>query len=1709
MSETNRMSLKWVLAGAILAGAFALLLAGGASAVQSGSQYSGSGNWDVTTPTQVQDETVDVSGTITVSSTFDLRNVVIRFTVPNGGIVIVAPSGGMTLNPGSGTNALITTSNTNYYWSFTIANTTSDVIIQNATLDQVNNGVTITGGTAASRYFAFVTVTHAKGYGFRLTDSWATLLKVNVTLDFVPVVIRVQNQACGSNQSFNYTSGSLYYGYTYTYRCIYDYWSAAGTGVSVLRGGPWVDGIEVHVPALNQRIDVDLEGGLTGYFNFSYYYNYVGSPCYGLQRQHYWYYYNYTYHQFYPFLSFNGTIAQDASFAYYNDVRPPPEDLFVDFHYDLTGQYAYNYEYCGYTANQAYSYPDYVYSFNQIRWYTADIIGVKVINGGIGNNFNGLQMSMGKSGILITSDWGGSATYQQAFLTSYATFPTPNLYAFWSSESVNISAAQALTRTDFTIRNSVASGAGMRFDRIYSYTAASLPAGAADTTFRGIVTLDNITISNVVGLGLDIRIIASATATPNKFDYTASVTNSYFSATRALSLSVPNLHQATSNYTGSFLFEGNTFRDGNVTPPSSIPSTGYTYTPITSNTFRADLYLDTGWHASTLGGDWYKVDVTVRNNVFQNLSGTVFAWPYSDYVFGGGSTLTFTNNTFRQISHWQRPLPGGGMSAPMQGDEMIKTVADSVSFVGNTFDDISMTFGIVGAWIGPNPLYPYYPFSLCSFYMANYGYNYWFYGCSWPSKTPTIVVESNTFNGVRSPQGAPRDSAFFALPGHAKLTFNNNTITASSAVFVNAFLYFYITNYQFPVADIDARIQGNTIRGQTANPPFIYEDPFKAGNPIKLLDNDYRDSSAPLFKWMWTYYPSLSVSYRPAENLATMIVAGNFIKNVTSVTDAVLGLTGRATIVNNTFEDVNGWAITVSYMTKVPAFSDTNRLINVTNGYWIAPINTGGTLQTATLTNLTILVTGTAIRWENGNLILINANFGNAVTPIHMVNGHADIYSSNIPVLSATVSAGGSVSVYNTVGFKVSWADAAGVDSGIEVANAALVTSSSEHKILSSGRADAQGIVAPRLLLIWEEFSFGATYEGHVYAPFEILVSAQGVSEIVKLPDLGPGEVPTNFQDYPDYPVLLRDTMVPVISIGTPTPGSTLGTLTVPVEGHSFERGSGLAVERVRLDSGAWLDIDSDTATWQITMTAVGEGLHTLYGEVRDRAGNVYMTQVSFFIDITPPSLEITDPLEEYTNTRDSTYIVQGHVEPISSLVDINGISVPVLGRGEFAIEFPMLDGLNVLFITAEDAAGNELTVVRSIYFDQYSPFIQVSSPVDGLLTSVSVIDVTGRAEPGATVTVNGAPVVASPLDGSFVLPNFVLADLYDQTENLLVIRAQDAVGNSAYDNRTVIVDIRAPAITLELDPAVAARLALGLPVSATSIDVRGKTDSADAEVTIAGQDIPLSGLSFSRVIVLAEGRNTIEVTAMDNVGNERTVTLVVVRDTTKPSLTIDRPAELTVLTNQRTLEIRGTTDSAGATVYLEYTNAAGAPVQDALPAAAVGLPVQYRFEREIDLVTDGNKHEVLVRVVDAAGNEATEVVTYTSKVTLPYVVLLNMPERTTETFVWVNGSTDEGISKVRINGQTFDVEARYFSVRWNLPVTSGDYTFRVTVVDQAGNVGLTTATLAVEIPQAPGGVSTARAGVSSELLAGGAIGLLGVALAVLFVGWTRRKGEP
>lgn len=127
-------------------------------------------------------------------------------------------------------------------------------------------------------------------------------------------------------------------------------------------------------------------------------------------------------------------------------------------------------------------------------------------------------------------------------------------------------------------------------------------------------------------------------------------------------------------------------------------------------------------------------------------------------------------------------------------------------------------------------------------------------------------------------------------------------------------------------------------------------------------------------------------------------------------------------------------------------------------------------------------------------------------------------------------------------------------------------------------------------------------------------------------------------------------------------------------------------------------------------------------------------------------------------------------------------------------------DGSHTINVTASDNDGNAATAKSTTFtVDTVPPTLNVTAPVDGLITSSASLNVVGSTNDATsspvtiTITLNGtsqsAVTVAS--DGSFTKS----VTLTEGT-NTLVITATDAAGKASSVTRTVKLDTSVPVIT-------------------------------------------------------------------------------------------------------------------------------------------------------------------------------------------------------------------------------------------------------------------------------------------------------------------------
>jgi hypothetical protein len=134
------------------------------------------------------------------------------------------------------------------------------------------------------------------------------------------------------------------------------------------------------------------------------------------------------------------------------------------------------------------------------------------------------------------------------------------------------------------------------------------------------------------------------------------------------------------------------------------------------------------------------------------------------------------------------------------------------------------------------------------------------------------------------------------------------------------------------------------------------------------------------------------------------------------------------------------------------------------------------------------------------------------------------------------------------------------------------------------------------------------------------------------------------------------------------------------------------------------------------------------------------------------------------------------------ALITVNGVVVPPTtpGAATYARAIDLTSGPNTLVIVAVDAAGNRASRTVTIVLDTVPPSLQITGPEEGATTGERQVVVTGTTEPGANLTVAGAPVAVGPA-GEWS----AVVQLLSGT-NRIVVQASDAAGNTATASRTV-----------------------------------------------------------------------------------------------------------------------------------------------------------------------------------------------------------------------------------------------------------------------------------------------------------------------------------
>jgi hypothetical protein len=263
------------------------------------------------------------------------------------------------------------------------------------------------------------------------------------------------------------------------------------------------------------------------------------------------------------------------------------------------------------------------------------------------------------------------------------------------------------------------------------------------------------------------------------------------------------------------------------------------------------------------------------------------------------------------------------------------------------------------------------------------------------------------------------------------------------------------------------------------------------------------------------------------------------------------------------------------------------------------------------------------------------------------------------------------------------------------------------------------------------------------------------------------------------------DTLPPALNIFSPSDGMSLNVPMVEVNGTMEE-------EALVFVNGRWVAPVEGPGRFRTTISIVS-GSNSILIDAVDAAGNHNRSLRKVFLDTQAPFLEVRTPRDGIL-TNQSSVVVSGSAEG-GCIVYIGTVQMTMPGepgtRSNYSTVLKLAEGDNLIIVRARDAAGNENRIARHVTLDTIAPSLTLTSPADNSKCPNATVYVSGRAEAGARVTINGEDIIAG-LEGLFAVEERLVTG-----RNSFTVRATDEAGNF----RELTVSVRKDATPINNGP--------------------------------------------------------------------------------------------------------------------------------------------------------------------------------------------------------------------------------------------------------------------------------------------------------------------
>lgn len=448
-----------------------------------------------------------------------------------------------------------------------------------------------------------------------------------------------------------------------------------------------------------------------------------------------------------------------------------------------------------------------------------------------------------------------------------------------------------------------------------------------------------------------------------------------------------------------------------------------------------------------------------------------------------------------------------------------------------------------------------------------------------------------------------------------------------------------------------------------------------------------------------------------------------------------------------------------------------------------------------------------------------------------------------------------------------------------------------------------------------------------------------------------------------------------------------------------------------------------------VNFAAVADGVVLVSAQQSDSVGNMGRQDFSFSKKLTAPSLTlISNAAGNLVNIANAASVVLsgtcsefgslGQSVMVSAVPALSGqpLSAICLGDGTWTLPVSftgLADGAIKISATLTDFAGNAVTKSLNLRKDTLAPTLAITVPavasgkrfILNAANSATPITFSGTCNKNdSAISTRGIGVGIGEVAGSTTTKcvsgkwtlkvNFSAAQ--DGRSLAQRFTITDAARNSATQTMLFDKKVSLPTVTL-VSNVVGGKINISSAASVLFSGTCSEFGTLGQPVLVTGTPAlpgqPLTAICSDTgtwslpisVTALADGALTVAATTTDYAGNSKKATLSLTKDTVAPTLAIKTPAVapnakfiLNTLNSTTPITFTGDCNKNGATI-----SASGLVSGNTTCSAGVWtLPLNFSS------VADGRSLVEQFTIVDAAGNRATQSMSFDKKTTLPVITI-------------------------------------------------------------------------------------------------------------------------